>query len=126
MVWLLVQANWVRRVRGRSAAFRLAIAHASAIPALIFVLIVAQFLGAKDGSALLGIITIGGMVAFFGLWVTTVFTLRSELEQSPIGLSLSGVMTLLFGPIYFQYFLHNFDQSANQRPINGVLGLSQP
>jgi hypothetical protein len=126
IVWLVVQANWVRRVRGRSNAFRWAIAHLCAFPVLIIILGLALFVPAKDDSASQGLIFACGMVAFSGFWVATVFTLRSELKQSPIGIPLSGVMTLLFGPIYFQYFLHDFDPNSSSLIANGVLGLSQP
>jgi APA family basic amino acid/polyamine antiporter len=44
------------------------------------------------------------------LYIAGIFTLRQSLlsyynDVEPIGLELSGVMTFLFGPIYFQYHL---------------------
>jgi hypothetical protein len=125
IVWLIVQANWVRKVRGRSTAFRLAIAHLCFMPALFLFMTIMQILGIRDGSTLFGVIFILGLLTFFGLWVATVFTLRSELSESPINLRLSGVMSLLFGPIYFQYFLHDLDANGSQRRIDCVLGLAR-
>ena len=41
----------------------------------------------------------------FGIYLVTVFALQQELEDTIPSLRLSGVMTFLFGPIYFQYHL---------------------
>jgi hypothetical protein len=125
IIWLIVQANWVRKVRGKSMAFRLAIAHLCCFPALFVMMAIAQFFGIREDSTLLGVIFICGLLSFFGLWIATVFTLRDELSEDPINLQLGGVMTLLFGPVYFQYYLHDFEANSNNQRIDGVLGLSQ-
>jgi len=71
--------------------------------------------------------TVVGVVMAIALWVATVFTLRSELSQAPIDIPLGGVMTFFFGPIYFQYFLHDYETGyGGKRAADGILGLSQP
>ncbi len=125
-IWLIVEANWVRKVRGNSLAYKLAIAHICSLPAIFIFAIFAGLVGVPSDSAVIGIITITGIVMFFGLWVATTLVLRSELESEPIGIPLGGVMSVLFGPVYFQYHLHDYDSSVRgSRAADGVLGLSR-
>jgi hypothetical protein len=129
IVWLLVQSIWVRRVRGRSTAFIWAILHAAFVPLLFVSIIgVAIVMGATGNAAgyddFVHDVDLPIRLAIAVLYLCTVFTLKSELEAEPIGIPLSGVMTFFFGPIYFQYFLHDWDRETPSG--YGTLNLSQP
>jgi|ERR1700733_1938217 hypothetical protein len=127
IVWLIVQANWVRKVRGKSTAFVLAIVYGNMIPAMALVAFVGGRMGATEDSSWLNVVIAVGVLGIVVLWIATVFTLRAELSESPIDIPLGGVMTFLFGPIYFQYFLHDYETGyGGKRAADGILGLSQP
>jgi hypothetical protein len=129
IVWLIVQANWVRKVRGKSTAFVLAIVHCCFFPALILIGFVGGMLGATENSSWLNVVDAIGVLGFLVLWFATVFTLRSELLESPINIPLSGAMTFFFGPLYFQYHLHDYELGDGGGPAPNRLvglGLSQP
>lgn len=126
LAWLIVQANWVRRVRGKSRAFPFAIALASLLPVMIlyivFMAVVMRLLGdeyATGASIMVGL----WVVAFIVLRLVTVFTLRAELQEEPINIPLGGVLTLFLGTIYFQYHLRDWDGSLEP---DGTLGLTGP
>jgi len=124
LAWLIVQANWVRKVRGRSRALPFSIALACLLPLMLFYVL---FMGVL--MRLIGTEFQNGVAIAVGLWVisfvvlrlVTVFTLRSELEEEPIAIPLGGAMTFFFGTIYFQYHLRDWDGSLEP---NGVLGLT--
>jgi len=124
LAWLIVQANWVRKVRGKSRALPFSIALASLLPLMIlyllFMAVIMRLLGSsfETGAA---IIVGVWLLSFVVLRLVTVFTLRSELEKEPIGIPLGGVMTFFFGTIYFQYHLRDWDGSLEP---NGILGLT--
>ena len=96
LVWLVVQAVWVKRMTGQSKGLTWAIINLCAFPVIVTL---ASLLGSSAGLERL---------LFFVLNVTTVFTLRSQMEDFPINLSLGGGMTFLFGTIYFQYQLQDY------------------
>jgi hypothetical protein len=127
-IWLIVQANWVRKVRGRSMPMVWAIVYASVFPIFIIAMIfvgVAAGLAGQTGSDLVEPLTLIFRLVIIVTRLTSVYTLRSELEESPINISTGGVMTLFFGSIYFQYFLHDFVLDPEDRPsADGTLGLS--
>ncbi len=121
IIWLIVQANWVRKVNGTSKAFWWSIVNACYLPAF-FLLVVIEYAVKADPTAIAVISGIG----IFGILVTnlgTVFTLRSELESAPIGIPLGGIATLFLGTTYFQYHLHDYDVEGKALP-EGSLGLS--
>jgi len=66
------------------------------------------------------------------LYIAAAYTLRSQLESSPINIPLGGVMTFFFAVIYFQYHLQDFhweESSAGPvsiAPVEGGLGLRGP
>jgi hypothetical protein len=127
VVWLVVQANWVRKVRGHSTAFVLSIIHMLFYPGLFVMAFIVGMMGATAGSSLVTAMTVAGSITAIVLWVATVFTLRSELSASPIDIPLGGVMTFFFGSLYFQYFLHDYETGyGGKRAVDGILGLSQP
>ena len=120
-VWLIVQANWVRRVNGKSRAFVLAIVSLCAIPGVILLGGIEGLVGAT--AAQTGIIVAFGSVIYAGLYLWAVFQLRNELESEPMGIPLGGVMTFFFSVIYFQYHLYDYDVEGKSVP-EGSLGLS--
>ncbi len=95
LVWLIVQALWVKRMTNSSKGLTWAIINLSAFP--VGVLLIAV-LGSSGGARLL----------FVALNLATVFTLRSQMEDFPIGMSLGGGLTFLLGTIYFQYHLNDY------------------
>jgi hypothetical protein len=124
-VWLVVQANWVRKVQGRSTAFGLALANLCLLPFFFISGIVAALLGAANNSNVIGGLTIVAVLAVLVLYTATVFTLRSELSREPINIQLGGVLTFILGPIYIQYYLRDYE-AGGSRMMAGTLGLSEP
>ena len=125
IVWLLVEAHWVRKVRGgQSKAYVWAILQLVALPLLFLLAVVAGFVGvvaphAAGPGVLFGLLMIGFVVLRIG----ALFALRSELEESPINIPLSGVMTFFFGPIYFQYHLRDFEWQPTALEPDATLGV---
>jgi hypothetical protein len=71
--------------------------------------------GSQPNSA--GITIADGVLALTGLcmWIVTIYLIRAELHihyniREPIGLYLSGAMTLFFSFLYFQYHLYKIAQ----------------
>ena len=121
VIWLVVQANWVRRVNGNSRAFVLSIVNVCALPAFFLLIAIEAFLNA--GQTAIGTITAVSIVGIMILSIWTTFQLRYELECEPIGISLSRFATLFLGVIYFQYHLHDYDAAGRTVP-EGSLGLA--
>lgn len=115
-IWMVVQANWVRKVTGRKDALIWSIVNVAVIPAvfLIAVLvgatigIMSRGQGLGDTRMLSYVLVTFGMIAVLGSYTTAAFKLRSALEEATVGLAFGGVMTFLFNGTYFQYFLHDY------------------
>lgn len=126
-IWLVVQANWIRRMRGASKGFWFAIANLALLPVIFLygmaVALAARFFPSPSTAALMASLDPLARLTSFVLYVCAVFTMRSEMERAPIEIPLGGVMTFLFGPLYFQYHLR--DYAEGNVPEIG-LGLSQP
>jgi preprotein translocase subunit SecY len=124
-VWMIVQANWVRKVRGRSRTLPWAIANASVIPALFLFALVMGGLGAvlhlQNVQAAIEIATQWVRIVMYALWILTLYMLHNELSAQPIGIPLSGVATFFFGPIYFQYHLYDYQVSDEVHQFRGPL-----
>jgi hypothetical protein len=124
-IWLIVQANWVRKVRGRSNALRWAIAYVSAIPALFLFAVVIGVVGAlihwQNVQAAVSSAAVFVRLAVLVCWIFAIFTLSSELSEEPIGIPLVGVMTFFFGPIYFQYHLQDYQVTEAVHQFRGPL-----
>jgi len=121
-VWLIVQSRWSDKVRGGSTSFMLSILNAS-----FYVIMQTLSLSEKHvlppGTLRTIVAIAGGFTALVQviLYFCTVFVLRSELQKEPIGIPLGGLMTFLFGTVYFQYFLSDYGGSISG---SGSLGLS--
>ena len=127
IVWMFVQAIWVKRVTGRSKAFGWALAYLLYIPAMFFVGLlvgVAAIIASTPVQSLTTPLDDFARVGGFVLYVFAAFTLKGELEGEPIGIPLGGVMTFFFAPVYFQYFLHDYQNAPTFG--GGTLNLSQP
>ena len=129
MVWMVVQANWVKKVTGNGRAFWWCLAYLISFP-LLFVAAVAM--GAVLGlmhqvelaHQLSGTISLVVRLVMFVLYIGGAFTLKGELEERPIDIPLSGVMTFLFAPTYFQY--HLFDYSVEGKIGEQLSGFGEP
>jgi len=125
MAWLIVQANWVRKVRGRSRTLPWAIAYASLFPVLFLFAIVMGGLGAflhwQNVQSVVAIAAEWVRIANFLLWILTVYMLGNELNEDPIDIPLNNVMIFFFGPVYFQYHLHDYEVSDAVHQFRGPL-----
>ena len=103
-VWLVVLANWARKVQGYSRAYPWCVA------ALLFSLSlgIIAFWREEQVSTNTVMLVLLFLLLDIVVWLTAVFKLRSELMDEPVGLSLDGVITFLFSSIYFQYHLHDY------------------
>jgi len=112
-VWLLVQANWIRKMRyGKSKGFWLALANVLWLP-LVFVLAFSIGVAAAvaPSSTIMSVkASLDPLVRMgsFILFLVTVFVMRSEMEADPIDMRLSGAMTFFFAVLYFQYHLTDY------------------
>ena len=125
MVWLIVQANWVRKVRGRSRTLPWAIAYASILPALFLFAILMGVLGAmlhlQDVQATIASVAQLARIAMFLFWILTVYMLGNELNAEPIGIPLNNVLIFFLGPVYFQYHLSDYVMSDAVHQFRGPL-----
>lgn len=125
-VWLMVQSNWSRRARGRSVAFPISIVLFAAQLGLLFLnpsnggmIVVLGFVISTKASDLVALFWLIAVL----LQISNLFILRRELMNKPISIHLSGLATLFFGPVYFQYHLRNY-QGIPVTHIHSGLGLS--
>jgi len=130
VVWLFVQANWVRKVTGARKAFGWTLAYMLYLPGSfvlgIVVAIIALLLGHRPEEyvpALQAIVRLAGIA----LYVLAAYSLKAELQARPIQIPLGGVMTFFFATSYFQYHLHDFQwETSSRTPADGALGLGGP
>ena len=128
MVWMVVEANWVRKVTKNAKPFWWCLAYLLSVPLL--------FLGAFAVGVTLammhrvdlthevtGIINLVVRVVMFVLYVAAAFTLKGVLEEKPIDIPLGGVMTFLLAPTYFQY--HLFDYSVEGKVAEQLSGFGE-
>jgi hypothetical protein len=114
IIWLFVQAVWVRKIEPKS----------NALYFLIGYVVAAIMSGVFDQTGLDTVLQLGGFVLFlFG-----VFGMRRSIENfydsiGP-GAGLSGVMTFFFNVIYFQYHLNDIRElQENQRVVAAGTGV---
>jgi hypothetical protein len=128
MIWMVVQANWVRKVTKNSKPFAWCLAYLLSYPLLI---LGAVALGAILGLThrvdlaheLSGTITLVVRLVMLVLYVAAAFTLKGALEERPIDIPLGGVMTFLLAPTYFQY--HLFDYSVEGKVAEQLSGFEE-
>jgi hypothetical protein len=107
LIWVLVQANWARKLIKNNKPLVLVAMY----PAGIIAGIAAEVVGLGGNSDAVaiaaGICIIGGVIAY----MIGIFSIRSAMEEyynstENIGLSLSGVMTFFFSAVYLQYHIN--------------------
>ena len=127
LVWVFVQAAWMRKVNPNSKALFYYIA------AIVVYLVaigaqVAMFMSTKDGTPAgpFTAVYFVCLLAYFVLFLVAIFTMRSDMEEhftgpEPIGLSLSGVMTFFFSVLYFQYHFSRINEIKQSMRYRGAV-----
>ncbi len=106
IIWIFIQAGWIRKVVPESRAIFFLLGY--------FVAIIA---GIGFGNNPVGLLLrLGGFVVY----IIGIFKMRSDIEDyyatlNPSGLSLSGVMTFFFNTAYFQYHMPEIREAQNYR-----------
>jgi GYF domain 2 len=112
IIWLFVEAAWVKKVRSTSRAIFYLIGYV----ALAFT---AGFIDSAEArNPASGLLQLGAIV----LYLCAAFSMRGDIEdyyntEENISLSLSGVMTFFFNVFYFQYHFNR----VNRWKQTGVL-----
>ena len=119
-IWLIVEANWVRKVTNTTKDIYLAVGATGSYLLGLALLVVNREPDSSPAAALGLLLLLGSIV----LRLVAAFSIRSSIQEhyntvEPINLSLSGVMTFFFGAVYFQY---HFNQ-INERKKTSNLGL---
>jgi hypothetical protein len=126
IVWMFVQAAWMRKVNPNSKALFYYIAAIVLYPVLIG-LEIASYVAVKNGtpSGVFSALYLVCALAVFVLMLVAIFTMRSDMEEhfngpEPIGLSLSGVMTFFFSIYYFQYHFSRINEIKRAARYGGA------
>lgn len=104
IVWMFVQANWVRRIDPASNALKLMV---------VYLVLVIAGQAVADSNPEDSVSAVGGSLLVLAGSVASIFAFfsmrRSMLahygQREPIGLRLSAVMTLFFNVLYFQHHM---------------------
>jgi hypothetical protein len=126
LVWMFVQAAWMRKVNPNSKALFYYIA-AFVVYAVMIAADIAMFASANNGTpspAISGVLAVSGLASCV-LFLVAIFTMRSDMEEhftgpEPIGLSLSGVMTFFFSIYYFQYHFSRINEIKRAARYGGA------
>jgi hypothetical protein len=107
-VWVLIQANWARKLSGNNLAMVLVAMYPAGFVAGIF----AFGIGAASGETT-ALLATGGLffIAGFIAYIVGIFKIRAAMEdyynsRENIALTLSGVMTFFFSSVYLQYHIN--------------------
>jgi|SRR5215472_3108450 len=112
-IWMVVQANWVKKVTRNTKPFWWCMAYMLCLPLLFLAALVGGITAAlvhrvdlapQVGAMVVLVFRVAMIVCYLG----GAFTLKGALEERPIDIPLSGVMTFFFAPIYFQYHLYDY------------------
>lgn len=128
MVWMIVQANWVKKVTRNVKPLWWSVAHLVYVPVWIcagaVVGVIASF--GKGDNALWFLNLMEPLIRFvgFGFYLAAAYSLKGVLEERPIDIPLSGVMTFFFAPTYFQY--HLYDYSVEGKVGEQLSGFAEP
>jgi Prokaryotic RING finger family 1 len=114
VVWDLVLAIWMRKVQPQSRAI-----YYCSTAAVLYLGALGNLIGTRINDREASSTTLFEVGAIL-LALVGRFSMRKSLEDhfdeaGPMGLSLSGVMTFLFGTIYFQYHLNRLMRQKEQR-----------
>lgn len=117
VIWIFVEASWLRKVRPQSRALYYFLAYLGAAVA-------SAVLGASGHpGALSSALSLTGMV----LVLVGVFAMKSDVEEvyatlNRPGVSLSGVMTFFFGVFYIQYHLCEINKIMSGAEMSAAAG----
>ena len=120
MIWLVVQARWVKNATGNSRPLAWALAYLIFVVGVLLVAFgggVFFILSGRHSQIAVFMDTLQNLRRAVGflLYLASVFMLKNALEAQPIGISLHGLGTFCFGPIYFQSYLRDYN-------VEGKLG----
>jgi uncharacterized protein DUF4339 len=106
IIWLFVEAAWVKKVRPSSRAIFYLIGY-------VVLAFIAGFINAErgDGNPGAALMQLGAIV----LYICAVFSMRGDIEdyynnEEKIGLSLNGILTFFFNIFYFQYHFNRINR----------------
>jgi hypothetical protein len=128
-VWMLVQANWVKKVTHDSRPFAWCLAHVIALAAIFMIafaggLVASLTAGSEAVNELIRVLVPVTQLVSVILYLVAAFMLKGALESQPIDIPLGAVMTFFFAPIYFQY--HLFDYSVEGKVAEQLSGFGEP
>jgi hypothetical protein len=126
LVWIFVQAAWMRKVDPNSKALYYYI-----VGFILYVIgigaQVASIFAAKNGNppGTFTAVYLVCLLAYLVLFLVAIFTMRANMEEhfngpEPIGLSLSGVMTFFFNILYFQYHFTRINELKRAARARGA------
>jgi len=129
MVWLVVEAHWVKKATRNGRPFAWCMAYLLSLPAMYAAAFVAGMLLAitqqqQAVGGFVAILVVVSGLSMFVLYIVAAFTLKGALEEKPIDIPLSGVMTFFFSATYFQY--HLFDYWVDGKVGEQVGGFGEP
>jgi len=122
IVWMMVQAVWIRKVQPASKAV-IYVGSVIGLWTLSFFFTFFQGVSAAHNGhadpAIQGVETLISL-GLLVLWIVAEFSMRSSIEEhfnsaEPIGLSLSGVMTFFFSVYYFQYHFTQINEMKRRQ-----------
>jgi hypothetical protein len=105
IIWLFVEAVWIRKVKPESQALYFLIGYVGC-----------AFAAGVFEKSTFGPGILLQLVAFV-LYLVGIFKMRSDIEDyydtiNPVGISLSGAMTFFFNAAYFQYHLRDMREES--------------
>ncbi|HEY4381303.1 MAG TPA: DUF4339 domain-containing protein [Acidobacteriaceae bacterium] len=127
IVWIMVEAAWVRKIDPRSKALFYYIIAFVLDVASVFLSIFMQRVTASGGAnqSALTLLSLLITFAFLALFIIANFSMRDSIEAhfngaEPIGLSLSGIMTFFFSVYYFQYHFSRINELKRATRYGGA------
>ena len=114
MIWMVVQANWVRKVTKNSKPFIWCLIYLLFLPLMAFAGGVGGVMssvtkGESAAQTFMAVVTIVAQLGGLVLYVCAAYTLKGALEAEPIDIPLGGIMTFFFAATYFQYHLYDYN-----------------
>jgi hypothetical protein len=128
LIWMFVQAAWMRKVNPQSKALSYYIA-ALVVYVIMIGTIVAMVMSMSGGNATpsngIASLFVVCALANLVLFLMAIFNMRSSMEEhfngpEPIGLRLSGVMTFFFSVFYFQYHFTRINEIKRAARYGGA------
>src|ERR1700748_2244142 len=114
MIWMVVQANWVRKVTKNSKPFIWCLIYLLFLPLMAFAGGVGGVMssvtkGESAAQTFMAVVTIVAQLGVLVLYVCAAYTLKGALKAEPIDIPLGGIMTFFFAATYFQYHLYDYN-----------------